>query len=775
MKISLNYSWRYVPNYEQSFLNAFPSSALKVDIPHPNYEIPFNYFDEDSYQFISSYEKVFDVNETLLNKTVFLTFHGVMVKAKVYLNKAYLGEYVSLYLPFSIDVSGIVKEKNNRLVVIVDAKEDQNIPPFGGAMDFLTFGGIYREVELEIRPLVYLENVFVNSFINGEIKIKPVVKGDLSFPFEIAHKLLYKGEVIKEFAINEIQIDNPHLWDIDTPHLYDLITTLKTISGLDQVITTFGIRKAEFKSDGFYLNNKKLKLVGLNRHQSYPYVNYAMPKGGQVDDANILKYQLGLNVVRTSHYPQSVHFLSRCDEIGLLVINEVPGWQHISTNPLWRDYHHEFIERMIKRDFNHPSLIAHGIRINESNDDHDLYLKGQEIAKSLDPYRQTLGVRNFKDSELLEDVYSYNDFSCDNLNHGLDHPKTIKVKNKPILVSEYLGHMFPTKAYDSQPRRLEHALRHARVVNDNYMYETLCGAIGWCFVDYQTHRDFGSGDHLCYHGVMDIYRNPKYASYIYASQSEHQDVLELLSNFMPGDYDEAILGKTYVATNADYLELYRNDTFIKTFYPNREDFPYLKHPPIIIDDYIGASFNEAKFKEKDASKIKEALNYVSLNGLNKLPFKHKFRIGLLMLKHKMKYDDLVNLWNKYVSIWGSKLTVFNIKAYKNNKLVKSKMYGPSTEANLIVQANKVKLFNHETYDVSRVYLKLVDEYENICTYKSEVLEVKVDGLIDVLGPKTLPFHAGQLSLYVRSLKGVGHGTLTLKAGEHLSIIKFEVY
>ena len=98
---------------------------------------------------------------------------------------------------------------------------------------------------------------------------------------------------------------------------------------LDENVTLFGFRTAVFLKDGFYLNGKKVKLRGLNRHQSYPYVGYAMPESMQKRDADILKNELGVNAVRTSHYPQSRHFVERCDELGLLVFTEIPGWQHL--------------------------------------------------------------------------------------------------------------------------------------------------------------------------------------------------------------------------------------------------------------------------------------------------------------------------------------------------------------------------------------------------------------------------------------------------------------
>ncbi|NCA97047.1 MAG: glycoside hydrolase family 2 protein [Bacteroidia bacterium] len=774
MKQPLNHAWRYMPCYKQSFLSAFPTEAAQVDIPHANIELPRDYFDEDTYQFISSYEKIFDIEQDIKNKTVLLTFHGLMLRAKVYLNAAFLGDYVSGYLPFTIDVSGIAKRKDNRLVVIVDSKEDASVPPFGGVMDYLSFGGIYREVELEVKPNIYLSRVLVIADQNGRLQINPQLAGNRSLSHEISHKLLFKDEVIKEFFENELTVEKPHLWTISTPNLYTLITTLKTSSGVDLVITKFGFRSVRFQKDGFYLNGEKIKLLGLNRHQSYPYVGYAMPKGAQEDDADILKYRLGLNIVRTSHYPQSEHFLNRCDEIGLLVISEVPGWQYVGKDTTWRAHFLDFIERMIIKEYNHPCLIANGVRINESQDDHELYIESNRLARELDPSRPTLGVRNFKNSELLEDIYTYNDFSSEDLSHGLDNPKTIEAGKAPVLVTEYLGHMFPTKAIDSVDRRITHALRHAKVIDDIYAYSTLVGGIGWCFADYQTHRDFGSGDHVCHHGVLDMFRNRKFAASVYASQNDGRFVFEVLSTFTPGDFNEAIVGVTHVATNADYIELYRNDSFVKAFYPNRAKYPHMNHPIIEVDDYIGASFSEAKFNSRDGERIKDALSYVALNGLNKLPFKHKFRLGLVMFKHKMTYEDLVELWNKYVAVWGNKLMVFTFKAYKDGKLMATKMFGQSTEFTLKATPNKNLLVNADTYDVARVEIALLDQYQTICGYSSLPITLKCQGPIKVIGPSVVPLYGGRMSVYVRSLVGKGKASLEIIADDHHAKVEFIV-
>ena len=152
---------------------------------------------------------------------------------------------------------------------------------------------------------------------------------------------------------------------------------------VDAVNTRFGFREAVFKEDGFYLNGKKMKLRGLNRHQSYPYVGYAMPKSMQKLDTDLIKEELGLNAVRTSHYPQSHHFMDRCDELGLLVFTEIPGWQHIGDES-WQEQAKKNTQEMVLQYRNHPSVILWGVRINESMDNDDLYKETNRIAHELD-------------------------------------------------------------------------------------------------------------------------------------------------------------------------------------------------------------------------------------------------------------------------------------------------------------------------------------------------------------------------------------------------------
>ena len=150
MKQPLNFSWSFVPGFDQSYLTNLKSSNLEVvNIPHNPVEVPYNYFSEQIYQNIFTYEKLFDVNEYQNNKRYLLHFEGFMFQADIYLNGENLGHYVSGYLPVTIDVTKVIKEKGNRLLVVLNSKEDNDYPPFGFALDYLTFSGIYREVHLD--------------------------------------------------------------------------------------------------------------------------------------------------------------------------------------------------------------------------------------------------------------------------------------------------------------------------------------------------------------------------------------------------------------------------------------------------------------------------------------------------------------------------------------------------------------------------------------------------------------------------------------------------
>lgn len=754
MKTNLNYQWKFIEGFKEEYLKEMPKESLVVDIPHSSTITKENYFSENDYQGVFTYEKIFDKPNSNNDDIFELVFEGIMLKAHIYLNDIDLKEGISGWFELRYDVTNILKEKDNKLLVIVDSREDKNIPPFGKVVDYLTFNGIYRPVYLLSHNKTYFKRLDIlknDHFGNIELRKEVLNSSDND---EIIYQIYdFENNLVDEFKEEKHTFKNPHLWSIDDPYLYTLKGIIRRNNiELNTIEFKFGFRTYEFKETGFYLNGIKTKLIGLNRHQNYPSTGCAMPKSSQIEDADIIKYECGCNIVRTSHYSQSEDFLNECDRIGLLVQTEVPGWQFVDKeNDIWRNNFLSFIKRMVNKEINHTSIISYGIRVDESPDDDDLYSKAIKICKELDPYRATTGVRNFKTSSFLEDYYSYNDFSCSNLKHGLDKPSSIKVaKGKGILISENMGHMYPTKQYDEPERRIEHCLRHLRVINDAYKYDYL-GEIGWCAFDYNTHKDFGSGDHICYHGVMDLYRNPKSAAFAYLSQNSKEPMMHVINPYQAGDYNESRILPLYILTNVDEIKLYKNNTYIKSFYPDKKDYPNLPHPPIIVDDFIGKTFDEG-FNKKQSETIVKALNYVGRVGyanIKKTKVAHAF---LLTLLHRKKITDLFDWYSKYVTCWGSESSIIELVAIKDNKEVLRKKLGPSTKFHYEYKVSKTTLKNEDTYDTARISVFYLDEYNEQCHYAFNHLKLKTEGPIEVLGPTDLIMKGGDIAFYIKSLK-----------------------
>ena len=781
-RIYLNDNWTF-------FEDALNSEGISVRIPHTTKEVPYNYFDEHEYQMECFYRRKIFGDEAWKEKRVFITFEGVGHSAEVYLNGKKVGEHHCGYTAFTVELTDTLRfGQDNELEVKVDSRENQNVPPFGFVIDYMTFGGIYRDVYMEVKNPEYIEDAFLMSKSVNVKCNQAVLESQITLSFESysegeyeIRQLVDGKEVVRstvsgrkfKIASDSIEVD---LWDIDSPSL-SLVTTelLKNGQVIDSVESKFGFRKINFTAEGFYLNNKKVKLRGLNRHQSYPYVGYAMPESMQKLDADILKNELGCNAVRTSHYPQSHYFIDRCDELGLLVFMEFPGWQHIGDE-LWKEQAVTNVREMIEQFRNHPSIFLWGVRINESNDDDEFYIKTNAVAHELDPTRPTGGVRCIKKSHLFEDVYTYNDFSHNGKNPGCEPKSSITPDmNKGYLISEYCGHMYPTKAFDWEEHRVEQLMRHTRILNDVAENEDIAGSFGWCMFDYNTHKDFGSGDRICYHGVMDMFRNPKLASLIYSCQDERQNILELSSSMDIGEHPGCNRGLTYIITNADSVKMYKNDIFIKEYKAEDSKFNNLKHGPIVIDDFIGNQIHENEnFSKEQADIIKTGLNYTATFGYD-YPMKIKLSMLKCMLLYHMKPEDAVTLYNRYIGDWGGTSTVYRFEAYKNGEKVKSIIKKPMTEVKLEVNTSSTKLVEKNSYDVAEVRIKMVDENGNQLYFSNEPLKLSVEGPIEIIGPDTISLKGGMFGTYVKTTGEAGNARLTIESSQaDKCIIDFSV-
>jgi len=708
--VSLNDHWLFLP---EQVRESVPDSAFElVTLPHSNKIFPHHNFDSAEYEFISTYRKRFTLPEPLAGRRVFLDFDGAMIAATVSVNGHTFPEHRGGYTPFSFDITDYLTPDGETLVVVhLDSTERPDIPPYGHVVDYLTFGGIYRDVRLRMVEPVHIASVFVKTrdVLTDAIRLSAevTVRNQGHAPAALSLRALFAGDnhaspdadVILDAGAEQtytLHIEplpgDIQLWSLDRPSLYNLRIDLHEGGSLvDSQVVRFGFREAEFRADGgFYLNGERVKLVGLNRHQTYPYIGPAAPPRLQRQDADIIKFELGCNIVRSSHYPPSLHFLDRCDEIGLLVFEEIPGWQHIGDQD-WQALALRDLRAMIERDRNHPSIILWGVRVNESPDHDSFYTATNALAHRLDPTRPTGGVRNFHESQFLEDVYTFNDFSN----------TVVEPAHTPYLIAEFGGHMFPTKTWDHEERQIDHALLHARVQDRQFGKENVAGAIGWCAFDYGTHQQFGSGDRICYHGVMEIFRLPKYAAYAYASQSDPAQRLVLFAAtfWALGDRNASRIDRLVVFSNCDRIEVFVGDNRLGRFAPDRASFPHLPHPPYQIPMGSG------------------------------------------------------NL------SWGQRFPDLRVVGYLGGRPVAEHCIDAGSLPHALVLAADFTELKADGADMTRVAFTIVDRFGNRLPYTNQPVFLELDGPADLIGENPLALMGGQAAVYVRARREPGRVTV----------------
>ena len=741
--IPINRNWRFKPSKVAGAESPTFDDATfeRIVVPHTNVVLPWHSFDDKAYEFISTYRRRFKTPAGSAGKRVFVDFEGAMTASTVFINGTNLGEYKGGFTPFAFELTGHLKPEggDNVLVVYLDSTERNDIPPFGNEIDYMTFGGIYREVALRVVPQVFLDNIFarakdvltkpsldVDCFLAGkasgaltlEVELRDgqrvVAKAQASAtapssadpqasadPVTAAPAYL-STETTQDPARQTVSLPNLgsiKLWDIQTPHLYTVyVRLLEGGKVIDEDSRRIGFREATFTDGGFSLNGKIVKLRGLDRHQTFPFVGQAMPARVQRQDAIILRKGLHCNIVRTSHYPQSRHFLDACDELGLLVLEEIPGWQHIGPEP-WKLVAIDNVGRMVRRDWNHPSIVLWGVRINESRDDHDFYVRTNALSHALDTTRQTGGIRYFQESEFLEDVFTMNDFGF---------PLKPPVHGK-YLNTEFVGHTFPTKTTDDDERQREHTLRHARIHNQLASNPQYAGGIGWCAFDYNTHANFGAGDRICYHGVTDIFRENKPAATFYKSQCDPAEEIVLEPAFHWANSDESTsFTKAVICSNCDHLKLFMRKLgdpanpwlLLAELDPDRNEFAHLTYPPFILDRSKVADTNQ--------------------HG------------------------------------WGD----LRMDGFLKGKQVASKtLSGSGVDMKFALLPDDTML-HADGADTTRVVLRVTDEFGAIRTYANDPITFKLEGPATLIGDNPFALIGGTGAVWIRAKEEAGQVSLT---------------
>lgn len=721
----LNLNWKFRQGFDPDCVNTPQEEGYeKVHIPHTVQEIPYDCFDQYMTCMVSTYVKYFELTtEQIKGKRILLSFEGVSAYYDLYLNGKLAGNHKGAYSMALFDVTDYVKAGENRMVLMVDSNEREDIPPNGSTVDYLIYGGIYRDVRLFIQEDIYIRQELVRYEMNDEedtVTLAPelLVTNHGEEKVMSVKTCVYEDDSTQVFWQDEQKVTVPqgaasvHLaekalpqvkrWTLNDPKLYRIETVLSTEDGkeVDRFETHTGFRTIKVTPEGFYLNGEKVILNGLNRHQSFPYVGYALGKRAQEKDAKLLREFMGLNIVRCSHYMQSEYFLNCCDRIGLMVFEEIPGWGFIGGEEFKKVVFQD-LENMVLGHYNHPGIVIWGTRLNETTDCDELYEETNRRCKEMDSSRPTTGVRWETGSHLIEDIYSYNDYTEDDKGEfqiltsqqAAERPDFV-----PYLISEHTGAILPTKPGDSEERREQFAIRHARVMSKVKTTRGYLGALGWCMCDYNTHNDHNSMNKVCYHGVLDMFRVPKWAAYAYASQKspEQEIILEPCSAVGRGERCEPV--PFYVLTNCDYIEVTFSKDITRAYYPSMK-FPGLAHPPIEVTE----------------------------NG----------------------------------EFWQHRWEGTKIVGYIDGKPVAERIYSNNPRLSRYHAIADDLELNNDRVDETRIVVYAEDENGNRMHCHQGVLSIMTEGDLELIGPEHIPFMGGAAAFWVKTKATGKSGTGTV--------------
>ena len=751
-RLELNFGWRYSDDFKPEYIRPdFKDTVFRlVDLPHTVAEWRDGAFEADCRK-VCCYRKMFLLPAGMKGRLLVLHFEGVMGCAAVFVGGKPVCAHKGGYTPFECDITEAVGENHRDeeilITVVVDSTEREDTAPYGGS-GILHDGGIYREVWLEATDREYISDWRMSSCLEGD-------QWALDFCGEISTKErremkvnIYDGEkklgakvVFTEdgrFSTRWLPALKLEAWSPDNPRLYSFEIT---IGEEDAVTFNAGVRDSRFRPDGYYLNENKLKLIGFTRNQLYARTGAAAAAEFQRDDVRTLK-RLGCNFVRTGGCPPSRRFLDACDELGLLVFDEIPGSGFVG-NDEWKDCLLENMRELVVRDRSRTCVVMWSSQIALTTDDAQFSGKAAGLIRELDPSRPIGNVRAVSGQQsITEDVFCFEDFS--GAENGLERKKNIYKPKCPYLVAGHKGGRYEAHASDDT-RLLEQALVHAKALNAAMGDPEIAGFCGGELSDYPVHNASVCEGSICRSGVTDCSRVSKPAAWLYQSQSGKGDFLELISGAG---------GEIYAFTNCDSVRLKRNGKTVTEFKPARKQYPNLPHPPVIIDDFIGElPCAEDGIEPRDLPGLKAQL--LAMSKESALPADARLRSAMnVAAKFKMSAEELVRLYEKYC-VEKNGTAAFTFEGLTNSLPTCVRTVAPVTEVSLRVDCERQQLVSDATYDCVRIELTAVDGSGNRLRDRYDAVSVDVDGSLEVIGSKLFSLTAGCAVFYVRTKGGKG--------------------
>lgn len=508
------------------------------------------------------YRKHFMPDAALKGKKLFLHFEAIMGKSKVFVNGKLLTEHFGGYLPVIVDVTDVLDWNGDNVIAVwADNSDDPSYPP-GKAQDVLDytyFGGIYRDCWLIAHNNVFITDPNYENEVAGgglfvafgkvsdalaEVQLKIHVRNATKNPFSgrVEYMLLQPDGTEVARLSDKIQVKagrattvsdrmpvkQPMLWTPSTPTLYNLLVRVLDKEGnvIDGYRRRIGIRSIEFKGkDGFYLNGRPYgkPLIGANRHQDFAVVGNAVANSIHWRDAKKLK-DVGMEIIRNAHCPQDPAFMDACDELGLFVIVNTPGWQFWNDAPEFAQRVYSDIRNVVRRDRNHPSVWLWEPILNETWYPADFAKNTRDIVDAEYPYpycysgsdSEARGHENFP-------VYFAHPANMQDASKEIDPTKTYFTREWGDNVDDWSSHNSPSRVarnWGEQPMRVQaqhYACPYYPVTSYDVLYKQSPQHVGGCLWHSFDHQRGYHPDPF-YGGLMDVFRQPKYSYYMFMAQ-----------------------------------------------------------------------------------------------------------------------------------------------------------------------------------------------------------------------------------------------------------------
>jgi beta-galactosidase len=532
------------------------------------------------------------------------------------------------YLPFEVDLTTALQVKNPCDITLrLDNRDDADIPPgkVFEDLDFCWYGGLYRAIELRLIPPIYITDAISAGVVaGGGVFLRTLEVSDdraviaatthvhnNSFdpcPVRVRISFQYGGREVARatsdvmvipaksaLPINQsLTIERPALWSPASPALHEVVVTLLAADGreLDRRGENFGIRRIAFsRSQGFVINGHRLRLRGTNRHQEYPHVGYAVPRAAQYRDAIRIK-EAGFDYVRLSHYPQSPDFLQACDELGIVVMNCIPGWQFIG-GPYFRAACYQAARELIRRDRNHACVVLWELSLNETEMDEAFMARLHAIGHEeypgdqfytcgwIDRYdvfshsRQHGEIHRWANGDKALVIAEYGDWEYFARNQGFDQKSGAGVFDRWSTARQ--------RRADGERGLRQQVSHHVLALNDTLASPAVLDG-QWAVFDYAR----GYDPNRAAVGVMDVHRLPKFSYFFYRSQRGPAEGGRGWTGgagvFIASHWTPASDLRIPVFSNCEEVELWLNGTVIARRRPAQTALTqHLPHPPFYFD------------------------------------------------------------------------------------------------------------------------------------------------------------------------------------------------